>query len=105
VDFDSEYGHRRDVAGYANALEKLDAQLPQLQQQLQPGDVVIITADHGCDPTYKGNDHTREHIPLLVFGPSMEIQFLGRRDIFADIGQSIADYFRLPAMDYGNSFL
>jgi phosphopentomutase len=104
VDFDSLYGHRRDVAGYAAALEAFDARLPQLQTQLKPGDIVIITGDHGCDPTWPGSDHTREHIPILVYGPSLAPGFIGKRDTFADIGQSIAAYLNLPPLAYGQAF-
>lgn len=106
VDFDSKYGHRRDVAGYAEALETLDKKLPQLEKLLQPGDIVIITADHGCDPTFPGSDHTREHIPVLLFGPDFnKEQFIGRRDSFADIGQTIADHLSVDLLKFGVSFL
>ncbi|MBD8512869.1 phosphopentomutase [Photobacterium sp. WH77] len=105
VDFDSAYGHRRDVAGYAAALEYFDRRLPELLSQLKEDDVLIITADHGCDPTWPGTDHTREHIPVLVSGPKIPAGSLGRRDTFADIGQSLASYFGTSAMDYGKSFL
>jgi phosphopentomutase len=105
VDFDSLYGHRRDVLGYANALETLDARLPALIEQLRPDDLVIIAADHGCDPTYHGSDHTREHIPVLAFGPKIANKFIGRRDSFADIGQSIAQYLSIPSLQHGVSFL
>lgn len=105
VDFDSKYGHRRDVAGYANALEEFDKRLPAFIEQLHEDDIVIITADHGCDPTKPGSDHTREHIPVIMFGPKIKSEFIGRRDTFADIGQTLADYFDLDMMEYGNSFL
>ena len=105
VDFDSSYGHRRDVAGYAGALEYLDGRLPELLDNLKEDDIVIITADHGCDPTWVGTDHTREHIPVLVYGHKIPAGSLGKRDTFADIGQSLASYFGLEAMDYGQSFL
>ncbi|MEI8596455.1 phosphopentomutase [Photobacterium sp. Hal280] len=105
VDFDSAYGHRRDVAGYAAALEYFDRRLPELLSQLKEDDVLIITADHGCDPTWPGTDHTREHIPVLVSGPKIPAGSLGRRDTFADIGQSLASYFGTSPMDYGTSFL
>ncbi len=104
VDFDSSYGHRRDVIGYAHALETFDVRLPELVSRLQPNDIVVITADHGCDPTLPGSDHTREHIPVLLFGPQIKSQFIGRRDTFADIGQSLAHYLQIPALDYGVSF-
>ncbi|UIP29539.1 phosphopentomutase [Photobacterium sp. TLY01] len=105
VDFDSAYGHRRDVAGYAAALEYFDRRLPELLSQLKEDDVLIITADHGCDPTWPGTDHTREHIPVLVSGPKIPAGSLGRRETFADIGQSLASYFGTSPMDYGKSFL
>ena len=105
VDFDSSFGHRRDVAGYAAALEELDAMLPCLLKEIKNDDVLIITADHGCDPTWKGTDHTREHIPILVFGHKVKPGSLGRRETFADIGQSLASYFGLEPMEYGSSFL
>jgi phosphopentomutase len=105
VDFDSAYGHRRDVAGYASALEYFDQRLPEILAQLEDDDVLIITADHGCDPTWHGSDHTREHIPVLVYGHNVKAGSLGRRDTFADIGQSLAEYFGTSAMEYGKSFL
>ncbi|MGC9421749.1 phosphopentomutase [Vibrio sp.] len=105
VDFDSAYGHRRDVAGYAAALEYFDRRLPEILAQMQADDLLILTADHGCDPTWMGTDHTREHIPVLVFGQKVAPGTLGLRETFADIGQSIAHYFGLSAMDYGKNFL
>ncbi|WP_087021920.1 phosphopentomutase [Thaumasiovibrio subtropicus] len=105
VDFDSAYGHRRDVAGYAAALEYFDSRLPELLEKLQPDDVLIFTADHGCDPTWPGTDHTREHVPVLVYGQNIAAGSLGLRDTFADIGQSLAGYFETTEMDYGKSFL
>lgn len=100
VDFDMLYGHRRDVAGYAAALEAFDGWLPGLDSQLQPGDWVIVTADHGCDPTRAGSDHTREHIPFLLWGPEVETRSLGCRNTFADIGQTIAHHLGV-VLDYG----
>lgn len=105
VDFDSSYGHRRDVAGYAHALEQFDARLPELFGQLGPNDIVVIAADHGCDPTFPGSDHTREHIPILVYGPKLASKFIGRRDTFADIGQTIAEYLSISPLKHGVSFL
>jgi phosphopentomutase len=105
VDFDSLFGHRRDPLGYAKALEYFDARLPELMQVMNDDDVLILTADHGCDPTWPGSDHTREHIPVLVYGKTINAGSLGLRESFADIGQSLAGYFGLPAMDYGRSFL
>ncbi|MBD1566323.1 phosphopentomutase [Vibrio sp. S12_S33] len=105
VDFDSAYGHRRDVAGYAAALEYFDNRLPEVLALMEEDDILILTADHGCDPTWPGTDHTREHIPVLVYGQKVAAGSLGRRDTFADIGQSIAQYFDTSAMDYGKNFL
>jgi phosphopentomutase len=105
VDFDMLYGHRRDVDGYATALEYFDTRMPALIERLGPGDVAILSADHGCDPTWPGSDHTREHVPVLVSGPRVRPGPLGRRATMADIGQSLAAHFGLPAMDYGTSFL
>jgi phosphopentomutase len=105
VDFDMLFGHRRDVEGYAAALEYFDRRLPELMEQLQENDLLILCADHGCDPTWHGSDHTREHIPVLAYGAGITPGSLGRRDTFADIGQTIATHLSLPAMDYGTSFL
>ncbi|MBU0744868.1 MAG: phosphopentomutase [Gammaproteobacteria bacterium] len=105
VDFDMKYGHRRDVVGYADALEKFDLKLPEFEKLMQPDDIAIITADHGCDPTFKGTEHTREYIPILVFGPNIKPRSIGKRDTFADIGQSLAKYFNLKLFACGKSFL
>ena len=105
VDFDMLYGHRRDVPGYAAALEYFDGRLPELLGAMQPDDLLILTADHGCDPTWEGSDHTREHIPVLAYGNGLAAGSLGRRKTFADIGQSLASYFGLPPMEYGESFI
>ncbi|SQD80093.1 phosphopentomutase [Moritella yayanosii] len=105
VDFDSSWGHRRDVAGYAKGLEYFDTRLPELLAILEEGDVLVLTADHGCDPTAPGTDHTREHIPVIFYGHNVPKGPLGLRDTFADIGQSIAAYHGLPKLDYGTSFL
>src|SRR5210317_314310 len=105
VDFDMLYGHRRDVAGYAAALEYFDGRLPELLELMRSEDLLVITADHGCDPSWEGSDHTREHIPVLAFGNELAAGSLGKRKTFADIGQSLATYFDLPPMDYGESFI
>ena len=105
VDFDMLYGHRRDVDGYAEALEYFDQRLPELYALMKDDDVLVICADHGCDPTWQGTDHTREHIPVLVYGANVTAGSLGKRDTFADIGQSLAEFFGLDPMDYGVSFL
>ncbi|WP_293763118.1 phosphopentomutase [uncultured Aquitalea sp.] len=105
VDFDSSYGHRRDVAGYASALEEFDARLPEVMAALGPDDILILSADHGCDPTWAGTDHTREHIPVLCYGPGVPAGAIGERATFADIGQTVARHLGLPPMDYGVDFL
>jgi phosphopentomutase len=105
VDFDMLYGHRRDVEGYASALEYFDRRLPEILELMQEDDLLVLCADHGCDPTWHGSDHTREHIPVLAYGSMLEAGSLGRRETFADIGQSLASHFGLPAMDYGTSFI
>jgi len=105
VDFDMLFGHRRDVEGYAKALEYLDSRLPEILDKMHEEDLLILCADHGCDPTWPGSDHTREHIPVLAYGAGLKAGSLGRRDTFADIGQTIATHLGLPATDYGTSFL
>ncbi|WP_374603029.1 phosphopentomutase [Arenimonas sp.] len=101
VDFDQEFGHRRDVAGYAGALERFDAWLPRLMAALGPDDLLLLTADHGNDPTWPGSDHTREHIPLLAWGPGLRGANAGVRSSFADIGQTLARWFGLPPLGHG----
>ncbi|QOL13345.1 phosphopentomutase [Dickeya dianthicola] len=105
VDFDSSYGHRRDVAGYAAALELFDRRLPEMLARVTGDDILILTADHGCDPSWPGTDHTREHVPVLIYGPGVTPGDYGHRTTFADIGQTVADYFGLSPMDYGTSIL
>ena len=105
VDFDSSWGHRRDVAGYAGGLELFDRRLPELLALVEEGDIIILTADHGCDPTWTGTDHTREHIPVLIYGPNVKPGSLGHRDTFADIGQTLASYFGTSPMEYGKNML
>lgn len=101
VDFDMLYGHRRDVTGYAAALEAFDRRLPELEARLRPGDLVLATADHGCDPTWPGTDHTREHVPVLFFGPGVAAESLGRRASFADMGQTLARHLGLAPLAHG----
>jgi phosphopentomutase len=105
VDFDMVFGHRRDVVGYAHALEELDARLPEFEKQMRPGDLAIITADHGCDPTWPGSDHTRENVPVLAFGPGITEKALGKRESFADIGQTLAKHLGLAPLKHGKAFL
>lgn len=106
VDFDSLYGHRRDPAGYGKALEQFDRRLPELQACLREEDLLIITADHGNDPTHSGTDHTREYVPLLAWSPAMKAgKSLGNRSTYADAGATIADNFQVQAPQNGVSFL
>ncbi len=105
VDFDTLYGHRRDPLGYAEALEYFDQRLPEIMQAMGKDDILILTADHGCDPSWHGTDHTREHIPVILYGKNITPGSIGKRKTFADIGQSLASYFGLPGMDYGENFL
>ena len=105
VNFDADFGHRRNVPGYAAALEYFDQRLPEMLELMDDDDVLVLTADHGCDPTWQGSDHTREHIPVIFYGKNVKPGSLGLRDTFADIGQSIAAYHGLPELDYGKSFM
>jgi phosphopentomutase len=104
VDFDTLYGHRRDVAGYADALQAFDAYLPTLMARLQPGDLLALSADHGCDPTWPGSDHTRECVPLLFAGPGSPSGLaLGVRPTFADLGQTLAQHLALVPTLHGTA--
>jgi phosphopentomutase len=103
-DFDTLYGHRRDVGGYAAALESFDLAVPALRARLRAGDIVVITADHGCDPTWRGTDHTREHVPVLAFGPGIAGGSAGQRESFADIGSTLAKHLGLQ-LEAGTPFL
>lgn len=106
VDFDALYGHRRDPIGYGKALEEFDGRLPEVLDLLREDDLFIITADHGNDPTFKGTDHTREYVPLLVYSKKLkEAGNLGLRETFSDIAATIAENFNIPAPAYGTSFL
>lgn len=107
VDFDALYGHRRDPQGYGQALEEFDARLPEVFAKMTEHDLLIITADHGNDPTYKGTDHTREYVPMLAYSPrfAAEGTELPLRGTFADIGATIADNFGVDMPGYGTSFL
>ncbi|HSW70892.1 MAG TPA: phosphopentomutase, partial [Gammaproteobacteria bacterium] len=104
VDFDMLYGHRRDVPGYAKALEDLDARLPEFERLMKADDIAVITADHGCDPTWKGSDHTRENIPILMFGPTVKNGSVGKRETFADIGQTLAHHLKIDPLVAGSGF-
>ncbi|MGB9142002.1 MAG: phosphopentomutase [Aestuariivirga sp.] len=105
VDFDTDYGHRRDVQGYGAALEHFDAQLPQIFSKLRKDDLLVIAADHGNDPTWKGTDHTRECIPVLSYSKDMTPGSIGRRKTFADIGQTITRHLAVPPLKTGESWL
>jgi len=105
VDFDTQYGHRNDPSGYARNLERFDARLQRLLPRLAPGDLLVITADHGNDPTTPSTDHSREHVPLLVTGAGVRPVDLGTRATFSDLGQTIADVFGAGTLAHGTSFL
>jgi phosphopentomutase len=105
IDFDTEFGHRRDVAGYAAALEAFDARLPEIEAALAPGDLCVVTADHGCDPTFRGADHTRERVPVLAFGPNVAARSIGLRRTFADVGATLGAHLGLGPGPYGEPFL
>lgn len=105
IDFDSLYGHRRDVPGYAAALEHFDARLPEIMAKMLPGDLLILTADHGCDPTWRGTDHTREHVPVLGWRPGVAGHAIGGRKTYADIGETVADHLGVALGANGVSFL
>lgn len=105
IDFDVEYGHRRDVPGYAAALEAFDRRIPEITARLRPGDLVIITADHGNDPTWRGTDHTRERVPILAFGPGIGTGSMGVRQSLADIAASLLDHLGMMPGNKGTSFL
>ncbi|WP_114571571.1 phosphopentomutase [Exiguobacterium flavidum] len=105
VDFDALFGHRRDPAGYAQALEEYDARLPEVLERLKEDDLLIITADHGNDPVHAGTDHTREYVPLLAYHKNVAGKSLGIRETFADIGATVAENFGVKAPQHGKSFL
>jgi phosphopentomutase len=106
VDFDSQYGHRRDVSGYARAIERFDTYLPRIMAAMRDDDLLMISADHGTDPAYTGTDHTREYIPLVCYGSAVKAgKNLGTRATFADIGRTITEFLDVPPTPYGTSFL
>jgi len=105
VDFDAKFGHRRDIPGYRKALEEVDARIPELMAAMKPTDMMIILADHGNDPAYKGSDHTREYIPLLIYGESIKAGVnIGTRKTFADVAATVSDILNIPTTPYGVSF-
>jgi phosphopentomutase len=105
IEFDQTWGHRNDIPGFYGGLRQLDAALDQLLQPVRDQDLIIFTADHGNDPTTTSTDHSREVVPLLVLGPRVRPVNLGRRRTFADIGQTVAEFFQVPALASGTSFL
>ncbi len=105
VDFDAKFGHRRDIPGYRGALEEVDARIPELMAAMKPTDMLIILADHGNDPAYKGSDHTREYIPLLIYGEEIKAGVnIGTRKTFADVAATVSDVLNISATPYGESF-
>jgi phosphopentomutase len=105
VDFDQAFGHRRDIAGYSNALHEMDARLPEFMAKLKDGDLVVITADHGCDPSWPGSDHTREHIPMIFFGPGVAPRALPISETFSDIGATLAKHLGVTPLSNGRNLL
>ena len=106
VDFDMKYGHRNDAFGYAAALEEFDSYLPDIINVLGAEDLLLITADHGCDPLHEGTDHTREYVPVLMYCKSNKKNIcLGTRESFSDVGQTIAEFLKIPKISEGCSFL
>ncbi len=104
VDFDALYGHRRNPVGYRDALEEFDGQLGELMTNLKEDDLLLITADHGNDPTYKGTDHTREYVPMLAYSPKIKGGEIKVRESFADIGATVSENFNVKQGKYGESF-
>ncbi|AZR74876.1 phosphopentomutase [Anoxybacter fermentans] len=105
VEFDMVYGHRNNVEGYARALEEFDGRIPELIEAMKPEDVLIITADHGCDPTHPGTDHTREQVPVLIFGKAIKEGYnIGVRESFADLGATVTELLGVPSPENGESF-
>ncbi|TFW11441.1 phosphopentomutase [Massilia arenosa] len=105
VDFDMMFGHRRDLPGYSNALHELDARLPDFIAKMKEGDIAVITADHGCDPSWTGSDHTREHIPMLFFGPGIAPRALPVSSTFSDIGATLAKHLGVQPLSHGTPVL
>lgn len=105
VEFDQSFGHRRNSGGYAACLEHFDSRITEVMAEMLPDDLLILTADHGCDTTWHGSDHTREHVPFLAYIPSRKSQNMQIRETFADIGQSVATYMGVPALGYGTAAL
>ena len=104
MNFDQDFGHRRDPVGYGDALEYLDSRLPEIFSNLKDDDYLVLTSDHGCDPTWHGSDHTREFVPVIFYKHNMAAVNLGQRDTFADLGATLSDIFSIEAPEYGRSF-
>ena len=99
------YGHRNDAEGYGKALEEFDTRIPEIIKKMEEDDVLIITADHGCDPTTKGTDHTREYVPVLIYGQKIEAgNNIGTRESFSDLAETILDILEVPNLEVGESF-
>jgi len=105
IEFDMIYGHRNDPAGYYSALKAFDDSLPEMMKRLREDDLVLVSADHGVDPTTESTDHSREYVPLLAFGPRVRGVDLGTRETFADVGATITENFKLDPPEIGTSFL
>ena len=101
VDFDTNFGHRRDPLGYGRALEEYDAMLPAVFDRMRGGDLLVLTADHGNDPTWKGTDHTREQVPVMTYRKAMDPGSIGHRKTFSDIGQTIAAHLGIAPLAAG----
>ena len=105
VDTDMVFGHRRDVSGYGNAVSEIDEEIGKYMSMMDDGDVLFVTGDHGCDPAFKGTDHTREHVPLLWYQKGRDGAGAGIRESFADLAATLTEYFDVPSMNHGKSFL
>ena len=103
VEFDSTWGHRRDVRGYKEGLEAFDLRLPEILNAMREDDLLILTADHGCDPSYKGTDHTREYVPILMYGQGIKPQNLGTRNSFADLGETVGQLLGVQHLPLGTA--
>ena len=99
METDSNYGHRRDPEGFAKALEEIDKRIPEILAEMTDEDILLISADHGCDPTAKGSDHTREYVPIICYGKAIPAKDLKTRKSFADIGATILDWFNIEDSD------
>ena len=106
VDFDMLYGHRNNIEGFGKALEYFDSKLPEIMESMKDDDILIITADHGNDPSTPSTDHSREYIPILVYGKNLKANVdLGTRKTYADIGQTLTEFHGIPKMENGESFI